>query len=150
MMCWENRAHLTALFEQDLVVLAQGNAENDGSDIFEAMNPLLPLAPLPTHVEHAAKGGEHGVSIQPRGPDRVSENSLDAELPHLESRFVYTGRLGSRSEHIHLDGKIVRRHDPLGLLKETMAELAPPVPRKMGRERGNAEWVTYYSAESIK
>lgn len=46
-------AYLTALLEQDLVVLAQSYAKDDGCDVFEAVNPLLPFASLAAHVEHA-------------------------------------------------------------------------------------------------
>ena len=50
-------AYLTALFQQHLVILAQGDAEDDGCDIFEAVNPLFAFASLPTHIKHAARGG---------------------------------------------------------------------------------------------
>lgn len=46
-------AHLIALFQQHLVVFAQGDAEDDRRDILETMDPLLPLAPLSTNIEHA-------------------------------------------------------------------------------------------------
>lgn len=45
--------YLTALLEQYLVVLAQGNTEDDGCDVLEAVNPLLAFATLPTHIKHA-------------------------------------------------------------------------------------------------
>jgi len=46
---------LAALFEENLVVLAQGYAEDDRGDVLEAMDPLLPLTPLTADVKHAAK-----------------------------------------------------------------------------------------------
>lgn len=55
------KTYLTALFEKYLVVLAQGNAENDRCHVLEAMNPLLAFAPLPADVEHA-KGKKSSVS----------------------------------------------------------------------------------------
>ena len=45
-----------AVLEQNLVVLGQGDDEQDGGDVVEAVDPLLPLRSLPAHVEHV----EHG------------------------------------------------------------------------------------------
>jgi hypothetical protein len=39
-----------------LVVLTEGCDENDGGDVVEAVNPLLTLVSLATHVVHAAAG----------------------------------------------------------------------------------------------
>ena len=36
---------------QNLVVLGHGHAEDDRSDVLETVDPLLPLGPLPPHVE---------------------------------------------------------------------------------------------------
>lgn len=47
------KTYLAALLEQDLVVLAQGHAEDDGRHVFEAVDPLLSFAPLAAHIEHA-------------------------------------------------------------------------------------------------
>ncbi len=49
-------SYLTALFQQDLIVLAQRNAKDDGCDVFEAVNPLFAFASLPTDIKHAARG----------------------------------------------------------------------------------------------
>src|SRR5436190_2230670 len=51
----EGSAYLAALFEQHLVVLAQGNTEDDGGDVFEAVNPLLPFTSLPANIKHAGR-----------------------------------------------------------------------------------------------
>ena len=45
------------LFQKDLIVLAEGHAEDDGGDVLKAMDPLLPFATLPAHVEHATQEG---------------------------------------------------------------------------------------------
>jgi hypothetical protein len=49
------QTYLTALFQEHLVVLAQGNAEDDGCDVFEAVDPLLAFASLPADIKHAAR-----------------------------------------------------------------------------------------------
>ena len=36
---------------EDLVVLGHGDAEDDGRHVLEAVDPLLPLRPLPSHVK---------------------------------------------------------------------------------------------------
>lgn len=46
---------MIALFQKNLIVLAQSYAENDRCDILEAMNPLLSLTPLSSNVEHASQ-----------------------------------------------------------------------------------------------
>lgn len=50
------RTHLIALFQQDLIVLAQCNTKYNGGDILEAMDPFLPFTSLPAHIEHASIG----------------------------------------------------------------------------------------------
>ena len=47
--------YLIALFEEDLVVFAKGNAEDYGGDIFEAVDPFLAFASLAADVEHAGR-----------------------------------------------------------------------------------------------
>ena len=90
-----HHAVLAALFQEHLVILAQGNAKYDRGHIFEAVNPLLTLTPLASHVEH-----------------------VNTELAHLEAGFIDTRRLCSGAENIHLVGNVVGVDDPLGLLKE--------------------------------
>ena len=41
------------VFEEQLVVLGDGDQEEDGGDVLEAVNPLLSLGSLTTDVEHA-------------------------------------------------------------------------------------------------
>lgn len=43
--------HGSLVFMEDLIVLGHGHAEDDGRDVFEAVDPLFPLGPLPAHVE---------------------------------------------------------------------------------------------------
>lgn len=45
--------YLAAFFEKHLVVLTQSHAEDNRCDIFETVNPFLPLTPLASNVEHA-------------------------------------------------------------------------------------------------
>jgi hypothetical protein len=40
------------VFEQELVVFRDGNKEENGGNIFEAVDPLLPFGSLATDVEH--------------------------------------------------------------------------------------------------
>lgn len=47
--------NLITSFEKHLVVFAQRHAEDDGRDIFETVDPLLALTPLPADVKHAAE-----------------------------------------------------------------------------------------------
>lgn len=44
--------YLTALLKEYLIVLAEGNTENDGRHILEAVNPLLTFTSLATDIEH--------------------------------------------------------------------------------------------------
>lgn len=46
--------HLLVLC-QDQVVAGQRDAEDDGRDSFEAMDPLLALRPLAAHIKHSGK-----------------------------------------------------------------------------------------------
>lgn len=48
-------AYLIALLQQHLIVFTQSHTEYNGGHVLEAMNPLLPLAPLATHIEHAVQ-----------------------------------------------------------------------------------------------
>jgi hypothetical protein len=48
--------HLAILLQQHLVIFAQGDAEDDGRDVLEAVYPLLALASLAADVKHAAHG----------------------------------------------------------------------------------------------
>jgi hypothetical protein len=45
--------YLVAFLEQHLVVLAEGDAEDDGGDVLETVDPLFALAPLAADVKHA-------------------------------------------------------------------------------------------------
>lgn len=40
---------------QDKVIIAEGHTEDDRCDAFEAVDPLLPLRPLPTDIKHPAE-----------------------------------------------------------------------------------------------
>lgn len=44
---------------QHLVVLAHGDAEDDGRHVLEAVDPLLALTPLPPDVEQPTEMNKH-------------------------------------------------------------------------------------------
>lgn len=44
---------------QHQVISTQCDAENNGCDSFETVDPLLPLGPLATHIEHPAWKQKH-------------------------------------------------------------------------------------------
>ena len=83
--------YLIALFQQHLVVFTQSHTEDDGGHVLEAMNPLLSLAALATHIKHAVK------IVSTWTLDASLGYLLYAQLTHCETCFVYTSGLGSRS-----------------------------------------------------
>ena len=85
-------------FEEHLVVLAEGDAEDDRRDVFEAMDPFLALAPLTTNVKHAVK------RLAAASFEICFVHVLYAELAHLEPRLVDTRRFRTRSQHVHFAG----------------------------------------------
>ena len=48
-------SHHLLILSQDQVVGAHGHTEDDGSDTLEAVDPLLPLGPLASHIKHPAR-----------------------------------------------------------------------------------------------
>lgn len=53
--CLPRHPHHLFILGQDQVVSAERNAEYNGRDAFETMDPLLPLGSLASHVEHPAR-----------------------------------------------------------------------------------------------
>lgn len=47
-----HHAVLVAFFEQDLVVFAEGDAEDDGGDVFEAVDPFFAFTALAADIKH--------------------------------------------------------------------------------------------------
>ena len=45
-------AHLVIWLEENLVVLWEGDQEDNGRYVLEAVDPLTPLRPLTAHVHH--------------------------------------------------------------------------------------------------
>lgn len=45
-------SYLVILLQKNLIIFTQSNAKDDWSDILEAMNPLLSLTSLATHIKH--------------------------------------------------------------------------------------------------
>lgn len=72
------------IFEQQLVVFGDGNQEKNGGDIFEAVNPFLPLRTLTTNVEHPV-----------------------GQVANDEGSFRDTGSLDTRTEDILVSGEVV-------------------------------------------
>lgn len=54
-------AYLIALLEQHLIVFTQSDTEDNGCHVLETMNPLFPLTPLASDIEHT----DHIVSPGP-------------------------------------------------------------------------------------
>jgi hypothetical protein len=77
------------------------------------MYPLLPFAPLPTNIEHAAH-----VTLVTGTVGRADCDLLDAERPHLEPGLIDTSGLRSCAEHVHLVRQIVRRAYPRHFIEE--------------------------------
>jgi len=82
------------VLKQKLVVLGNGNEEEDGCDILEAMDPLLSFRSLSSHIEHA-----------------ISKVSDD------EGGLRDTSSLDTRSENILVVGHIVWLSDTLDVVE---------------------------------
>jgi hypothetical protein len=72
------------VFEEKLVILGNGDEEQNGGDILEAVNPLLTLGSLATDVEHAV-----------------------CEVTNNECGLGDTGGLDTRTENILVGGEVV-------------------------------------------
>ena len=107
--------HLATLLQQHLIILAERNAEDDGRDILETVNPLLPLTPLTSHIEHARWNVRLVISIL----HRQLVDLLHTELAHLEASFVDTRGFGSRSENVVLVWEVIFIDNACSLAKET-------------------------------
>ncbi len=65
------------IFEQKLVVFGDGDKEENGGNVLEAVDPLLPFGPLAADVEHAV-----------------------GQIANDEGGFSDTGRLDTRAENV--------------------------------------------------
>ena len=72
------------VLEEKLVILGNGDEEENGGDVFKAVDPFLSLGPLTTHVEHA-----------------VSQFADD------EGCFGYAGGFDTRPQDVLIAGKVV-------------------------------------------
>ena len=72
------------VLKQQLVVFGNGNQEQNGGDVLEAVNPLLSLGSLTTNVEHTV-----------------------GEIADDESSLGDTGSLDTRAEHILVGREVV-------------------------------------------
>jgi hypothetical protein len=76
------------VLEEQLVVLGDGDQEQDGGDVLEAVNPLLTLRSLTTDVEHAV-----------------------GQIANNEGGLGNTGGLDTRAEHILVGREVVGLSD---------------------------------------
>ena len=109
----KEKPYLVAFLKQDLIIFAQSDTKYDRCDIFKTMDPLLPLAPLATDVEHAMCPISHALAKRSK-----KIFSLYTQLAHGESCLINAGSLCSSSQYISLDGNIVGRSDSQSLLEE--------------------------------
>lgn len=82
------------VFEEELVVLGDGDKEENGGDILEAMNPLFTFGTLTTNIEHAV-----------------------GEVANDESGFGDTGGLDTRTENVLVAGEVVGLSNALNRVK---------------------------------
>lgn len=116
---------LTCFLEEHLVVLRESDAEDDGGDRFEAVDPLFALGTLPANVEHAAR--------RQRGTQR-RQDGLDGKLPRLELGLADACRLGPRVQHIRLIWNESRLPNSRHLVEEAALVSFPSLPRIRGDE----------------
>ena len=103
---------LGLFLEEDLVVLAEGGAEDDGGDALEAVYPLFALGALPADVEHV-------------DPACVSQTKIGEgkgghvrELAHVEARLGDADALLARAQDVGLVGEVPGRADAQDLREE--------------------------------
>lgn len=82
------------VLEQELVVLGDGDEEEDGRHVLEAVDPLLSLGSLATDIEHAV-----------------------GEVADDEGGLRNTGRLNSRPQDVLVVGHVVGRSDTRNVIK---------------------------------
>jgi len=82
------------VLEKQLVVFGDGDQEQDGGDILEAVNPLLSLGSLTTDIEHAV-----------------------GQIANDEGSLGNTGGLNTGAKNILVSGKVVGLGDPINGIK---------------------------------
>lgn len=82
------------IFEQKLVVLGNGDEEEDGGDILETVDPLFSLRTLSSDIEHAV-----------------------CKISNDESGLGDTGGLDTGAENILVVGHVVRLCDALNVVE---------------------------------
>lgn len=90
------------IFEQQLVVLGDGDQEEDGSDVLEAVDPLLSLGTLSTDIEHAVR-----------------------QVADEEGGLGDTGGLDTGAQDILVGGHVVGLRDALNRVEVARRRLAP-------------------------
>lgn len=82
------------IFKQQLIVLGNGDEEQNSSHVLEAMDPLLTLRSLATHVEHAI-----------------------CEITNNKGRLSDTGGLDTRPKNVLIVGHVVGGSDTSDVIK---------------------------------
>lgn len=82
------------IFKQQLVVFGNGDQEEDGGDILEAVNPLLSLGTLTTDIEHAV-----------------------GQVANDESCLSDTSRLDTGAEDILVSGEVIALADAVNRIE---------------------------------
>lgn len=130
---------LRLFFQQDLVVLAQRCAEDDGRHRLETMDPLFALRSLASYVEHV-----YSASKSSSAPYTSRRRRKDIrQLAHSEPRLRDSDAFLSCSQNISDVGEISRCSYPQHFSKEA-------VGRVSGIKVQGREINTDYCAESIR
>lgn len=116
------------VLEQKLVVLGNGDQEEDGCDVLETVDPLLPLRPLATDVEHAV--------------GQVADN---------ERRLGDTRCLDTRAQHVLVVGHIIGGGDAGNVVEVARDRVSGwGGGGNMTTKQEKQPWArTYYRAESF-
>lgn len=82
------------VFEEELIVFGDGNEEEDGGNVLEAMDPLLSLRALSSYIKHAV-----------------------CKVTNDEGSFGDTSSLDSRSQNVLVVGHVVALRDTLNVIE---------------------------------
>ena len=82
------------IFEEELIVLGDSDEEEDGGDIFEAVDPLLSLRSLSSYIEHTV-----------------------CEVANDEGGFGNTSGLDTRTENILVVWHVIGLGDTLNVIE---------------------------------
>ena len=152
--------NLRLFFQQNLVVLAQRCAEDDGCHRLETVDPLFPLRSLASYVEHVYSANRNSSAPCPSRSQTTTGNVMirDTEhvlkrqqrerkdirqLAHIEPRLRDSDALLSCSQNVSHVGEISRCSYPQHFSKEAVRYVSGV---KVQRQEINTD----YCAESIR